>query len=91
MKTQFFQTSKVKKLTFVLAFACICLTTSCTKLRSGDTFTIQSNGINYRCEVIVSHQNYVRIIPVTGPEALRVPYPCPPPSNTTGIPISCRR
>ena len=70
MKTQFFQPSKVKKLTFVLAFACICLTTSCTKMRSGDTFTIESNGINYRCEVIVSHQNYVRITPVTGPGAV---------------------
>ena len=70
MKTQFFQTNMAKKLTFILSFACICLTTSCTKMLSGETFTIQSKGITYRCEVIVSHQNYVRITPVTGSDAV---------------------
>lgn len=70
MKTQSFQTSMAKSLAIILAFVCICFATSCTKLRSGDTFTIQSNGIAYQCEVIVSHQNYVRITPLMGPEAV---------------------
>jgi hypothetical protein len=70
MKTHSFQTCVAKMLTLILAFASISLTTSCTKLLRGDTFTTQYNGIAYRCEVLVSHQNYVRIIPVTGPEAV---------------------
>lgn len=70
MKTHSFQTSVAKMLTLILAFASISLTTSCTKLLSGEAFTTQYNGIVYRCEVIVSHQNYVRITPVTGPEAV---------------------
>lgn len=70
MKTHSFQNRVAKMLTLIMALAGISLTTSCSKLLSGDTFTTQYNDIAYRCEVIVSHQNYVRITPVTGPEAV---------------------
>lgn len=70
MKTHSFQTRVAKMLTLIMALAGISLTTSCSKLLSGDTFTTQYNDIAYRCEVIVSHQNYVRITPVTGPDAV---------------------
>lgn len=52
-------------------FAVFLLTVaSCTKLRSGQSFVAESDGINYRYEVIVSNHNYVRVTPVSGPEAV---------------------
>ena len=43
---------------------------SCTSMQSGQSFVAQSDGITYRFEVILSHHNYVRVAPVSGPEAV---------------------
>lgn len=50
----------------LLAFA----STSCSKLHSGDTFTVATDSIDFQYEVIVSKMNYVRVSPVAGPNEL---------------------
>lgn len=43
---------------------------ACTELQSGDTFITMVQGVEYKCEVIVSKMNYVRISPIAKPEQL---------------------
>ena len=56
--------------TATLLAVCLLTVASCTKLRSGQSFVAESDGINYRYEVIISNHNYVRVTPVSGPEAV---------------------
>ena len=68
---------KVKKIVMKKSIFLILLLTmltlsvsSCTKLRAGDTFVYNHEGVVYTCEVIVSKMKYVRISPVAATETL---------------------
>ena len=70
MKTLSKNTLCAKSIHLILAFMLVFIATSCTRLRSGQSFVAEYGGITYRFEVIVSYQNYVRVTPVSGPEAV---------------------
>jgi len=46
------------------------LLSSCSKLKSGESFTQVIGGIEYRFEVIVSRMSYVKLTPVAGPDVV---------------------
>lgn len=55
----------------ILALAMVLMTVAaCTKLKAGDEFTEESNGTEWRYEVIVSHMTYVRVFPVASSDLL---------------------
>ena len=55
----------------ILALAMALMTVAaCTPLNAGDEFTENTNGIEWRYEVIVSHMTYVRVFPVASSDLL---------------------
>lgn len=70
MKKPFKNTLFANSFHGILALVLVCLASSCTSLQSGQSFIGEYGGITYRYEVIVSYHNYVRVTPVSGPEAV---------------------